>query len=479
MRSRSKSAPTGRERYAPAFSSGGDTSLRKITEIWEDMIDMKFFRNSLAAASKVAALASCVVFTGSIAGAADFNWRSQEGQTINVLFTNHPWPNAIKDMTSEFTEKTGIKVRVEILNEDPIRARLSTLMQARSSDVDAFISLKIREGAVYNKAGWYADLNPLLKDASLTSPDFNFEDFGEGLRKNEIFDGKLTGVPINVEGPLFYWRKDIFAKCNVPEPQYLEDIPAAAKTISECDKSVNAWTARGVRNAIPYPMASFVFNLGGDFKSADKTKPGLCQEKTIAGLQMYGDLLKTYGAVGASNHSFPQVVELLGQGKVAMTHESSNEFSNIAKFPGRAEDLAIKVLPPGKETGISKPVAFGWGLSMSNFSKRKEATWLFMQWATSPEIEARLIQAGVAPPRSSVFDGADMKKFTDELPIRKSWADAIRQISKTGTGDYASPTDKVPQTREIIGKVVQDYLLGNNTIKDGACEADKALLALQ
>jgi len=413
------------------------------------------------------------------AGAQTFDWKHFNGETLNVLLNNHPWSNAIRDLAPEFTAKTGIKLRIELLNEDPQRARLGTLLQAKSSDIDIFNSLQIREGAVYAKAGWYADLTPYVKNPALTASDFNLEDFGEGLRKTATFNGKLVALPINVEGPLFYWRSDLFAKCKVEVPAFLEDIPAAAAKLKACDANQGVWASRGVRNAIPYAMASFVFNSGGDFKSADKKQPGLCQPKTIAGMTMYADLLKNYGPVGATNQSFPQVVELLGQGKIAMTHESSNEFSNIMKYPGREGDLQLKVLPKGRETGISRPVAFGFGLSISEFSKKKDAAWYFVQWATSAEVETKLVSKGVAPPRASVFSGPTMKAWAAEKPVRQQWADALREISRTGTGDYASPTDRVPETREIIGRAVQEVVLGEKTAKDAACAADVELAKLQ
>lgn len=413
------------------------------------------------------------------ARAEGFDWKRYDGQTINLVLTNHPWGNAIREMAQQFTDKTGIKLRIEILNEDPQRARLNTLLQAKSSDVDVYISLKIREGAVYNKAGWYADVTPMLKDPSQTAPDFKIDDFGAGLIRNETFGGKLTGLPINVEGPLFYWRKDIFAKCNVTVPEYLEDILDAARKIKACDPAINAWAARGVRNAVPYPMAAFVFNMGGGFKSVDGTKPGLCRPESVAGLTLYTDLLKDFGPVGATNHSFPQVVELLGQGKVAMTHESSNEFSNIMKYPGREDDLGLKVLPKGRASGVSQPIGFGWGLSISEYSRRKGPSWYFLQWATSPAMQATLVDRGVAPSRSSVFEGEGMQAWASQKPVRQQWVAALSEISRRGTGDYASPTDRVPETREIIGRAAQEVVLGQKTPQQAACDADAALLKLQ
>jgi multiple sugar transport system substrate-binding protein len=341
----------------------------------------------------------------------------------------------------------------------------------------------VREGAVFHRAGWYADLTPFLRDPSATAPDFNFEDFGQALREAETVGGQLVGLPINIEGPLLYWRRDVFERCGIEEPRALEDIPAAADRLKGCAAArgagiQNAWAARGLRGAVPYAMAAFVYNLGGDFRTPDG-KPGLCQPNTVRGIEMYASLLRDHGPPGALNHTFTQVIELLGQGRVAMIHESSNEFANIMRFPGRDRDLGVKVLPPGRETGISRPVVIGWGLSISAHSRNQPAAWRFLQWATSTEVQTRLVQAGVAPPRTSVFNGPEFRAWTDQLPIRRAWADALVEIARTGTGVYQSPTDRIPEARDIIGNAVQQVVLGRASARDAACAADADLARLQ
>ena len=52
------------------------------------------------------------------AGAQGFNWRSQDGQTVNLMFNNHPWSQAMREMVADFTARTGIKTRMEIFNEE-------------------------------------------------------------------------------------------------------------------------------------------------------------------------------------------------------------------------------------------------------------------------------------------------------------------------------------------------------------------------
>lgn len=189
------------------------------------------------------------VLTGTIPDAAraeGFDWKRYDGQTINLVLTDHPWSNAIREMAQPFTVKTGIKLRIAILNEDPQRARLNTLLQAKSSDVDVYVSLKIREGAVYNKAGWYADVTPMLTDPSQTAPVFELDDFGAGLIRNETFGGKLTGLPINVEG-----RCSTGAR--ISSPSAASRYPNTSRT---------SWARRArsrpaIRRSMPGPLAAY------------------------------------------------------------------------------------------------------------------------------------------------------------------------------------------------------------------------------
>ena len=149
------------------------------------------------------------------------------------------------------------------------------------------------------------------------------------------------------------------------------------------------------------------------------------------------------------------------------------------KFPGRDKDIGMKVLPKGKATGISKPIVFGWGVSVSNFSTKKDAAWYFLQWATSAEMEARLVKNGVAPPRSSVFNGPDFKAWTTELPTRQAWANSLIEISKTGTAISYPPTDRVVEARELVGGAVQKIFLGQGNAKETMCQLDTELVKLQ
>ena len=116
-------------------------------------------------------------FTG--AASAQVDWQKYKGQEINVLLNNHPWTQALRDLAKEFTAKTGVKVQMDVFGEEQFRARLTTVMQAKTGDLDGYMSLTIREGFVFDKAGWYQDLKPFIDNKSLTEAQLELR----GLRR--------------------------------------------------------------------------------------------------------------------------------------------------------------------------------------------------------------------------------------------------------------------------------------------------------
>src|ERR1700761_4231868 len=85
-------------------------------------------------------------------GSSSFDWKRYNGDTINFLSSNHPWPNALAEYIPEFTKLTGITVKLDTYNENQMRQRLTTLMQTRSASVDLFMTTPTREGRLFTKA---------------------------------------------------------------------------------------------------------------------------------------------------------------------------------------------------------------------------------------------------------------------------------------------------------------------------------------
>ncbi|HUN44678.1 MAG TPA: extracellular solute-binding protein [Acetobacteraceae bacterium] len=423
----------------------------------------------------LASLAACLL-AGATAFAQGFNWKAHQGETIDFLTENHPWSNAVVAQLPEFEKLTGINVQVDTFQEQQMRQRLVTILQSKSPSVDVFMSLKSLEGRLYAHAGWYAGLDPLLKNPAETSPDYDFADFSHAPVAGETFGAKLDGIPLNIEGPIVYYRKDIFQKCDIAPPASLDALMQAAAAVHKCEPTMIPWATRGLKPALAYTFSNVLHNFGTDYMDA-AGKPDLCSPKGVRAIAWYADMLRKYGPPGAINNSFLQTRELYGQGRAAMAFESSNEFGEMMKFPHRQDDTGLMLLPPGPG-GVSKPTVIGWGVSLSAFSRKQAAAWYFVQWATSKAMDAKLALQGIAPPRDSVAQSTQYKAWLNQVPVRAEWARLLKQMGATGTSEVGPPLERQPQAREIVGDAVDNVLLGEVSAHHAACSADQQIAAM-
>jgi multiple sugar transport system substrate-binding protein len=404
--------------------------------------------------------------------AQDFNWKKYQGKTITFLANNNPVANALLKYKADFEAQTGMTLKVDSYQEQQMRQRLVTVMNSRSDEVDVFMSLPSREGMQFAKAGWYADLNEFVKTAS--AKDYDFADLSAGMLKDATYEKQLTGIPMNVEGPVLYYRKDLFQKCGVQLPKSLPELEGVAAKLKSCEPGVTPFVSRGLKPALPFTYSVFLHNMGGGYMKDNKSQ--LCSKEGQASLALYAKLLKDYGPPGVVNYSFYQISSLYKEGKAAMAFESSNELRNVMDGGARLKDTAVAVLPAGP--GGSHPTVIGWTMSVSAHSKNKEAAWYFVQWATSPAVQAKLAVDGVAPPRSAVARSPGYKTWMDEQPVRAEWVAAVNELSRTGTSEVGYPIVQNPASRDFIGQAATELLLGQKTPAQACADADKQLDAL-
>src|SRR3984885_14558204 len=117
--------------------------------------------NALAMRVAVTAITLAAVTTA--AHAADFDWKKFQGKTITFLSNNNPVSQALLTHKADFEKLTGITLKVDGYQEQQMRQRLATVMDAHSDEVDVFMTLPSREGEQFSTAGWYGDLSTMAK----------------------------------------------------------------------------------------------------------------------------------------------------------------------------------------------------------------------------------------------------------------------------------------------------------------------------
>ena len=406
------------------------------------------------------------------AGAADFDWKKFQGRTITFLANNNPVSQALLAHKTDFEKLTGITLKVDGYQEQQMRQRLVTVMNARSDEVDVFMTLPSREGQQFASAGWYGDLSAMSKNEAAN--DYDYAGLSQALLKAGTFDGKLTSMPMNIEGPILYYRTDIFKKCGVEKPATIKDVESAAQKLKACDGSITPFVSRGLKPAIAYTFSNMLHNIGGSYIANGKSN--LCSAKGKEALDTYSGLLRDFGPPGVVNYSFYQISALYRSGRAAMAFESSNELRTVMEGGERLKDTGLVPFPAGEAGQV--PTAIGWGMAVSAYSKQPDAAWYFVQWATSPDIQKRMATQGIAAPRPAVANDPKYRKWIDEQPVRKEWQAALDVLAAKGSSEVGYPIVANPESREFIGQAIQDLILKQKSVDQACADADKSLDAL-
>ncbi len=425
-----------------------------------------------AFATRVAVTIVALGAVTTAASAADFDWKKFQGKTVTFLANNNPVSQALLTYKGDFEKLTGMTLKVDGYQEQQMRQRLVTVMNAHSDEVDVFMTLPSREGEQFAAAGWYADLSAMSKNE--VSADYDFAGLSQALLKAGTYNGKLTSMPMNIEGPILYYRTDILKKCGVAEPATIKDVEAAAQKIKACDSSITPFVSRGLKPALAYTFSNMLHNIGGSYMANGKSN--LCSPKGKEALDTYSRLLRDYGPPGVVNYSFQQISALYRSGRAAMSFESSNELRTVMEGGERLKDTGLAPFPAGEAGQV--PTAIGWGMAVSAYSKQPDAAWYFVQWATSPEIQKRMALQGIAPPRPAVANDPEYRKWIDEQPVRKQWQAALDMLATKGSSEVGYPIVANPESREFIGQAVQDLILKQKTVDQACADADKGLDAL-
>ena len=362
--------------------------------------------------------------------AADFDWQKHKGTGIKLLLNKHPYTDAMIADLENFKTLTGIDVTYDVFPEDVYFDKVTAALSSGSTEYDAFMS-----GAymtwTYGPAGWIDDLNEYIKDPAKTNPLYAWDDFLPGAVTSCAWNGVPGGalgsadakqwcIPLAYEQNNITYNKRIFEANKLKVPTNLDELLDTAKAAKAV---MNGGYGIGVRGSRSWATIHPGFLSGyANFDQKDLN----VDANGMLSAAMNTDVSKEYhkkwvqmiqesGAPDWSTHTWYQVGTDLGAGKSAMMFDADilGYFMNGA---GNAEagNLAFAPFAANPAAKAPTPNIWLWAMAMSSFSKKKDATWYFLQWVTGPEHDLFGAQKMdlVNPARKSVWaDGA----FRDKL----------------------------------------------------------------
>lgn len=445
----------------------------------------------------------------------NFDWRRFEGVTLNFIVENNINANILTKESQAFTEATGINVNIRPMD-------FNTWIEKTNID---FISQTGKYHLVYVDP--YQTLNRFTKNLEdLTryniDPDLphipgGLEDFyEEQVNVDAYFIDKeaFYTVPFDTTTMILYYRKDIFDKYGerFKQDNGYDWTPGQKGFTWERYSEIADWIDRNVpdsevkygsghmaqkHNSIFCDFSSILAAYGGDyFEDENVGSLGIDKPQSISvmepafihALDMYKKIIKT-ASPQSLNWDWYDTAEAFKKGDIAMMpnwdeNSSSFENPNTSKVAGK---VGHSILPYGPVRSANIFGGSGIGINRHADEREKQAAWLFIVWATSPQTQLFILkhpEGGGIPPRKSVYEDEDIKNvLSGKVLGSKSYANilqlpAVLEAWKKENAYYRPKIGNFYDVEQIIIRNLHEMLRNDIGAQDTASSIYDQLKAL-
>ena len=321
-----------------------------------------------AAASDTASAAASSDMTPAPA-AGGFDWKAHEGATLNVMFNEHTYADAVISKMAEFEALTGIKVEYSTTPETNYFDKLNTALSSRSGTPDIFMTGAYQTWE-YAPAGYMEPLEGYINDPAKTSPDYNYDDFipavidalkWDLVPGHPVGEGSQWALPMGWEVNILTYNKRILTEQGVEVPRTAEDLLEAAKALKGFNGNTTYGLAlRGERSwgtIHPAYMSMFATWGAKDFEVENgKLVSKLDSPEAIAMTEYWVQLVKEGSAPQWSTYGWELAGADLGAGTAAMMWDADRGgyTQNVKGASAEAGNLAFSTIPyptQGKDRG--------------------------------------------------------------------------------------------------------------------------------
>ncbi|HXW27299.1 MAG TPA: extracellular solute-binding protein, partial [Xanthobacteraceae bacterium] len=386
-----------------------------------------------------------------------FDWTRYKGEHLEVSLTLGPRATLLQKYEKEFQELTGIDVGSEQVPEQQHRQKVAIEFSSGAPSFDVVTMAYHVQKQLYGRGKWLLDLRDFIKDPALTNPDFDFADYAKGaIDYATQKDGRLDTLPLNLDYFVIYWNKELFAAKGVEYPQSFPEIIEAARKLNDPGNGIAGWVARGLKNANLPPYLTFLLGYGVDSIDADLTMH-MDGPEAVAAAKIYQQLNREFAPPGVTGFNWNECQTNFMLGRAAMWLDGIGfalplEDATKSRVVGK---VGYGVIPPGPK--VQRSPLFGDGIGVAAASKKKEAGWLYCQWATSKAMAQRHLEGAYgAPGRSSAYEAA---KTSASLKAPREWLDCMIgsiRIARAGLPDIVAVTE----FRDTFGVALTDMISG-------------------
>lgn len=363
-----------------------------------------------------------------------------------------------------WAKKTGNTVKV-VSTPNSATERLALyqqLLAGGSGDIDVFQIDVIWPGIL---ASHFIDLKPYAKGAEAA----HFQP----IVANNTVDGKLVAMPWYTDAGLLYYRKDLLAKYNQPVPATWQDLTAVAEKIQTAERAAGNDKMWGMvfqgkaYEGLTCNALEWIDSFGGGTIIDGAGKVTVNNAKAAAALSLVAGWVGKITPEGVLNYAEEEARGVWQSGNAVFMRNWPYAWAlgQAADSPIR-DKIGVAALPKGGADGKPSGTLGGWQLSVSKYSKQKEAAVDLVMYLTGEaEQKRRAIEASYNPTIASLYkDPAVLAANPIVGSLLDTFTNAAARPSKTTGSKY--------------NRVSNEFFDAVHSVLSKKQPADKALASL-
>ena len=397
--------------------------------------------------------------------AEGFDWRQFEGEEIVLATYLGTEADYLESLLPEFYDLTGINVTIQQYPEEQLYQQIQLDTSSHTGNIDCF-TMDMMRIAEFAKAGYIAKVEEYLNNPELTDIEwYDQEDILAGPMGAAKYNGELYGIPSTGETSIMFYRKDILEEKGVEVPTTFDELWDVCEAIDN-PGGTRAIGLRGLRGSGMniYTWTQFFRGFGGDFfvDFPNDMHPTVNTPEAVEAVNYYAGLLQNFGPADVASYTNLDIQNAQMSGAIAITMDA-NVFATIVEDPqtsATAGKWGYAMVPSGE--GGQWPSIYSHIMCINNFTDAKEAAWLFIEWATSPEITLKRGLATGVPARKSTWES---EEFVEQLSYvgGGTYVDVCLESLEKANPSYRPVFENWNEMGDYLGIALQDVIASGNT----------------
>ena len=351
------------------------------------------------------------LLTASLAGCRRQNGNAKQ---LTLAVNSGVEGDALKQAARDYEAQTGVHIEIAEFPYINLFEKEERDLSAKTGAYD-LIMMDDPWFPRFASSEFLTDLKPFYeKRGQASGPDDDFVANSLALCHHPYQTGALYALPYVGNSQLFFYRKDVFQKHDLKQPETWEEVLAAAKLVQDQESAgapgggkMYGYVMRAAQgNAAVADFMPIFWAFGAEMFDASG-RPTVNSAEGINALKFMLELGK-YSPPGYSSFNADEVSAHLLQGTAAM---SINWPAWISSFNDPAKSkvlgqMAFTVMPGAKNPGRAE--IGNWLIGIPRDAKNGDAAFDFLVWATSREQMKASALRGNPPTRKSIFNDAEM-----------------------------------------------------------------------